>query len=333
MTFKTNLRAQAYLIIIALFLSVALGLAVDAIETLNATWWVSALAWFPFAVAVASVAIDLGWPDHVTAAQFNTYETMISLQTRLRRNLFLIVYPQIVLIGHVLWVDMPKPADLYSSPFVIMISAIFATVGWLYSNYMTQVNARAQATIAFIKESQSDDALRLNERALRKFIRKASRGAEDDTGNFVFTSEMVEELQTRRRFMKLNGDEYQFRDVCSFLLAHHEYVGLAVRTGNFHFDIIQRQRKRITISLFNTLINVILQDCGARTKKWPSRYPVMPHSDRWENFIWLVMTMDGSRKISEHIKPSHLIDMRRYSAKRDPHHTIDLHPLDEEETV
>jgi hypothetical protein len=329
MTFKMNPNAWGYFSLIAAGIAILLSVIIGRLDY----FLLAFVSWLPFGFAVASVLIDLILPDHVAARTFNTYETMIRLQTRLGRNLLLIVYPQIVLLAYLLLEVGADRDEIELAPVIIMISAIFATVGWLYSNYMSSVNARAQATVTFLKEAQSNEVLRLNQLALRKFIRKASKGVEDDTGTFVFSAETVEELQTRRRSVSVNREDYQFRDVCSYLLAHHEYVGLAVRTGNFHFDIIQRQRKRVTISMFNTLINVILQDCGAQSKKWPSRYPVMPHSDRWENFVWLVMTMDGSRKISEHIQPSHKIDMRRYSAKRDPHHTVDLHPLDKEETA
>ncbi len=310
MTYKTNLAAFVWLNIIAaavmaLFALIALQLGFIGV------YGGVLLAWYPFCFAVATVIIDLAVPDQRAAYLFGSYETSMSPQARLTRNLILIVYPQILVILFILVQLYALEERIQSEPFFIMISASFATAGWLYSNYMQQLNTRAHSTLEFLKETMADPNHLAMTEAFRRFIRRASDNGAIDVGEYTFSHEDIEKLNKISEPVTVDGRNYQFNDVANYLLAHHEYMGLAVRTGNFSFEIIQRQKRRLILWHYNALIELIVTTSEANKVTRPRVYDYRQGSGRWENFIWLAMELGRRGVYSDDVEPRVKIDLRK----------------------
>lgn len=279
-------------------------------------WLLVVLLSLPFSFSAATVWIDLGTPDHIAAWQFRTAEKPISLQRRLVRNLLLIVYPQAIALVYAL-TDLIATDQLTAEnmgPIFILTSAMMATVGWLYTNYVSALKARHAATIQHFHQLNGDDTHREYASALKLFVAKYAVPDEPAGFGKHFPADDVQRLWDDSECVEVGDRSHTFRDVCQYFLGYLEHVALGVRVGIYDYDLMQRQRRRRLMLYYNTLFYVIVYQSGAmpvRGKWLRNGYDYKRGNDVWENFIWLMMKMDDRSRINSDIHPIRRIDPRR----------------------
>ncbi|WP_143024114.1 DUF4760 domain-containing protein [Maricaulis salignorans] len=330
MTFELSGRAMAaitgytalisgviLLVLFLLFCGESTGMTLQTWQAVMAAALV-----LPFAIAVATVWIDLTASDHQTAYHFRTAEKPISLQLRLLRNLILIAYPQTIVLGFAI-VDLIRHAALNTSnlgPIFILISAIMASAGWLYTNYVNALKTRHVAAIEHLSHINSNERHRNYASALKAFIAEQHHEGVDGIGDLTFSLAAVKDLWENAPTVIVEGKEYTFREVCRYFLGYLEHVAISIRVGIFDFDIIQRQRRRRLMLYFNTLFYVIIYQSAA-TENPPHRRGKNHYrrgNDMWENFIWLIMRMDDKSRINSDLHPYRRIDPRRLRKPTEP---------------
>ena len=330
MTFELSKRAIATIIGYAVLITglILLILFVSfypvSIEISTRPWRVAlttALV-LPFATALATVWIDLTSSDHRTTYLFRTAEKQISLQWRLTRNLILIAYPQVIVLGCAI-LDLIRNGALATTnlgPVFILISAIMATTGWIYTNYVDALKTRHVAAIEHLSHINSNERHRNYASALKAFIAKHHRRGVDGIGDLTFALDDVKSLWETSATVEVEGKEYTFREVCRYFLGYLEHVAISIRVGIYDFDIIQRQRRRRLMLYFNTLFYVIIYQSAAtenpRHRRRKNHY--RRGNDMWENFIWLIMKMDDKSRINSDLHPYKRIDPRRLREPTEP---------------
>ena len=268
---------------------------------------------FPLSISIASVWIDMRKSDHLAAWQFRTAEKPVSLKARFLRSFLLLVYPQLLILALALSRLSSSsdydPADL--APIFILISAIMATLGWIYTTYTNALKARQTATIEYLSRIISSERHRNHTRALKQFIRKVSPTGSDKLGAHCFSDQEIDEFYASNETVHVDGLDYSFGDVCRYCIGYLEHLALSVRVGMYDYDIIQRQRRRRILLYYNTLFNLIVKESKARKKRIPGRYQYLRGNDLMENFIWLVSHMEGPGRINKDYDAIALIDPRR----------------------
>tara|TARA_R110002124_G_scaffold124740_3_gene283853 strand:- start:2138 stop:3187 length:1050 start_codon:yes stop_codon:yes gene_type:complete len=323
MTFELSKRAIAtiagYTTLITCLILIVLFLLFGRETTdISSRPWPPALATalaLPFATALATVWIDLTASDHRTTYQFRTAEKPISLQWRLLRNLTLIAYPQAIILGFAV-IELAHHNALTTGnlgPVFILVSAMMATAGWLYTNYVDALKTRHIAAIEHLSHINSNERHRNYASALKAFIAEQHGEGVDGIGDLTFSLDTVKQLWEESATVRVEGKEYTFREVCRYFLGYLEHVAISIRVGIYDFDIIQRQRRRRLMLYFNTLFYVIIYQSAAtenpRHRRRKNHY--RRGNDMWENFIWLIMRMDDKSRINSDLHPYRRIDPRR----------------------
>jgi hypothetical protein len=277
-----------------------------------------------WALGISSVLIDLSIRDHWAAWYFRTVEKPISLQLRFARSLLLIVYPQVLILAVAIThlTDQPSYQPDQLGPIFILLSAMMATYGWLYTNYANALKARHTATIEHFSEMNQSEPHREYANALKQFIGRYSQCGGSNLGQHTFSKEEVRDLLNGDESVELDGTTYSFRDVALYFLRHLEHVALSVRAGVYDFNLMQRQRRRRIILYHNTLINVIVRQSHAKPLLWAvfSRYQYQRGSDLWENLIWLTDRLDRDGGLDPAWRPKTLVNPRRMRPPK-------LHPV------
>jgi archaellum component FlaF (FlaF/FlaG flagellin family) len=292
----------------------ALSVVSESIVVLGAAnHFTLAVVLFPLSISIASVWIDMRKSDHQAAWEFRTAEKPVSLKARFLRSFLLLVYPQLLILALALSrlnsSSEYDPADL--APVFILISAIMATVGWIYTTYANALKARQTATIEYLSRIISSERHRNHTRALKQFIQKVSSDGSDKLGDHHFSIQEIDGFNTSGETVAVDGLEYTFSDVCRYFIGYLEHLALSVRVGMYDYDIVQRQRRRRILLYYNTLFSLILRESRARRKRIPGRYQYLRGNDLMENFIWLVSHMEGPGRINKDYDAVALIDPRR----------------------
>ena len=310
MTYNLSWAAQHYIIGCAVIITgVLLGAFVyltgplePSIDWSGATFAIAVALIFPVAAAIASVGVDIAYSDRQAAYKFKTIERPVSLKARFQRNLVLIVYPQIIVlvmaITRVVNHKDASPADF--GPVFILISAIMATIGWLYTNYASALKARQTATVEYFTGINSSDHHRNHTKALKAFIAKVSADGSDRLGAHTFSSDEIEDFFQSGMTVPIENRNYSFRELCGYFVSYLEHVALSTRVGIFDFDIVVRQRGRRLMLYHQTLFLLIVRQSGAKKISSPlgGRYTYRRGNDVWENFIWLISWMSRKKKHS-----------------------------------
>ena len=321
MTYGLSLRAWASILwraLVATGILVALltwpPVAEDLLGRIEPFW--VALALFPLGLAIASVWIDMSMSDHRAAWRFRSAEKPVSLKRRFERSLVLIVYPQILILVLAFFrltgTEGFRPVDL--GPLFILISAIMASIGWVYTNYTGALKDRQSAAIDYLARMVSEDRHRIYARALKLFIAKAHPDGLDRLGSHTFTLDDIDRFTEAGETVVVDDRTLSFGDVCRYLIAYLEHLALSIRVGMYDYDIIQRQRRRRLILYYNTLFNLILSQSAATGTRFSRRYAYRRGNDMWENFIWLIDHMEDGSRINSQERAVRLIDPRRRAA-------------------
>lgn len=331
MTFKLSFRALLALLVRAGVITILLGVGLgwtlsqatefaftDAVGLVLLTGLIT-----PFALAAASLLIDMSMLNHDAAWEFRTTEEPINLQLRFLRNIILIVYPLLVLCGLTLLAIGPKSAPADWGPVAILMSTALAALGWLYGNYATEVKARHTATINYLNEIKRDGRHRRHIQALQAFISMSTTEEKERLGEHRFSVEEVEKLLSNGDKVTVDDKPYSFRDVTKYILSYLEHVALGIRMGVFDLHIVQRMKRRRFVLYYNNLLFLIVRQSGATAIKptllKSSKYAYRRGNDRWENLIWLIDKMEGKGRVNSDAHAKTLIDPRR---PRSPRHDL-----------
>ena len=181
-----------------------------------------------------------------------------------------------------------KANDAWLQPeYAILIGALFATIGWLYSARRARMLSKKQHTMTLMITSNFNDGFLNDRKRISPNLLKTVQMPE------IFSSKEEIEIQTSLRRV----------------LNHYEFVSAGIRNGDVDEELFKLSERGTIIMVFSNMEDYILKLRNKRGRKL-----IYEHIE-WLYYRWNNQKIGLSQKIVEKIRarPNFKINEKWYS--------------------
>lgn len=293
-------------------LASGLGLSLSLAGVLNLLLVAALVAWY---------AVDTAVPRTGELYElFGVAEPVLRPALRLARRLVLLSATGAALVAAVVELSeegATRTAGLPGaavSPLAILMGALLAAIGWMYTTYEHERNHRAASTLDAIREQMYGDRITRIRAALERTVQSIRGELGLGLDEPIPLQRMETPVDLKVVTDHVTPDGCNLADLADDLLDALDQVAYGVRDGQLDYRTIEMVLRGRYVRYAFTFAPYIALQTGAACP-WPGPSRPRARTRTWEHFLWLTGRLpefdNDHVRIAEMVRAPLLLDARR----------------------